>query len=351
MRQVAPSTILREMTKIPLPRLGYGAANLGNLYRAMTDDEASILLASAWDVGIRYFDTAPHYGLGLSERRLGEFLRTKPRDEYIVSTKVGRLLRPNPDGAGRMDTSNDFEVSADTQRVWDFTARGIRRSLEESLERTGLDRFDILYLHDPERHNLFDGLNHALPALVQLREEKLVSAIGVGSMTTAALLEVVNTGLLDFLMIAGRYTLADQSALAEVVPACKLHGVGIVIAAVFNSGLLASDNPGAGARYDYNDVPAPLLNRVQSVAGVCRDFGVSLATAALHYTLRDDTVRSVVVGASRPAQLRQTADRMTQVIPEELWEQLAEQKLIPATIENGTQLHLNSEETHHVERN
>jgi D-threo-aldose 1-dehydrogenase len=322
------------MTDIWLPRFGYGAANVGNLYRAMTDDEASLLLETAWDLGIRYFDTAPHYGLGLSERRLGKFLSTKPRNEYVVSTKVGRLLRPNPLGAGLMDTANDFAVPADTTRVWDFTAGGIRRSIEESLDRTGLDRFDIVYLHDPERHRLSEGVDHALPALAQLRDEKLVSAIGVGSMTTSALLDVVNTGLLDLVMIAGRYTLADQSALDEVVPACRHHGVGIVIAAVFNSGLLASDTPGAGGRYDYADVPASLLDRVQLIARVCRDFGVSLPTAALHYPARDDAVRCVVVGGSRPDQLRQNAARMTEVVPAELWQALAGQSLIPAATEN-----------------
>ena len=322
------------MSDVVLPQLGYGAANLGNLYRAMTDDQATTLLETAWDAGIRYFDTAPHYGLGLSERRLGQFLRTKPRADFVVSTKVGRLLRPNPDGAGLMDTANDFEVPADSRRVWDFTASGIRRSVEESLERTGLDRFDVLYLHDPERHDLAAGLNEALPALAQLREEQLVSSIGVGSMTTDTLRDVVATGLLDVVMIAGRYTLADQSALAEVVPACQQYGVSIVIAAVFNSGLLASDNPGAGARYDYGDVPASLLNRVQLIAEVCREFGVSLATAALHYPMRDAAVHTVVVGGSKPHQLQQTAQRMTEIVPDGLWARLVSLQLIPATVQS-----------------
>ena len=320
------------MSDVVLPQLGYGAANLGNLYRAMTDDQATTLLETAWDAGIRYFDTAPHYGLGLSERRLGQFLRTKPRADFVVSTKVGRLLRPNPDGAGLMDTANDFEVPADSRRVWDFTASGIRRSVEESLERTGLDRFDVLYLHDPERHDLAAGLNEALPALAQLREEQLVSSIGVGSMTTDTLRDVVATGLLDVVMIAGRYTLADQSALDEVVPACQQYGVRIVIAAVFNSGLLASDNPGALARYDYGEVPAPLLNRVQRIAEVCREFGVSLATAALHYPMRDAAVHTVVVGGSKPHQLQQTAQRMTEIVPDDLWARLVSLQLIPATV-------------------
>lgn len=318
------------MTKLTFSRLGYGAANVGNLYRALTDVEAWEILQAAWDVGVRYFDTAPHYGLGLSERRLGAFLATKPRDEFIVSTKVGRLLRPNPGGAGTLDLANDFAVAADTKRVWDFSADGIRQSIEESLERTGLDRFDVLFLHDPERHNLREGVDQAIPALAALREAKLVRAIGVGSMDTGALLASVKTGALDLLMVAGRYTLADHSALEEVVPACRSNGVGIVNAAVFNSGLLATDNPGADARYDYEAVPADLLERVKGIAVVCREFDVSLPAAALQYALRHDTVRTVVVGGSHPEQLRQNAERTNERVPDELWQTLVERNLIPA---------------------
>jgi D-threo-aldose 1-dehydrogenase len=318
------------MTELTFTRLGYGAANVGNLYRALTDETAWEILQAAWDAGMRYFDTAPHYGLGLSERRLGAFLATKPRDQFVVSTKVGRLLRPNPEGAGALDTANDFAVPANLRREWDFSADGIRLSVEESLERTGLDRFDALYLHDPERRSLREGLDSAIPALANLREEGLVAAIGVGSMSTDALLASVNTGSLDLLMVAGRYTLAEQPALAELVPACQTQGVGIVNASVFNSGLLATDNPGATARYDYGEAPKDLLERVQSIAAVCREFGVSLPAAALQYTLRDDTVRTVVVGGSKPEQVRQNAERMREFIPEELWQALVTQELIPA---------------------
>jgi len=317
------------MTDRDLGRLGYGAANVGNLYRAMTNDEAWQILQAAWDEGVRYFDTAPHYGLGLSEKRLGAFLATKPRDQFIVSTKVGRLLRPNPDGVGQLDLANDFAVSAELRRVWDFSADGIRRSVDESRQRMGLDRFDVLFLHDPERHDLRAGLDLAIPALVELREAGLVDAIGVGSMATDALLACVQTGALDLVMVAGRYTLADQSALAEVVPACRENGVGIVNASIFNSGLLATDHPGPLARYDYGDVPADLLTRVEGIAAVCRDFGVSLPAAAMQYGLRDDVVRTVVVGGSNPVQLRQNAARLTEVIPEEFWQTLARRNLVP----------------------
>ncbi len=318
------------MTELTLGRLGYGAANLGNFHRVMSDDESMAILDAAWDSGIRYFDTAPHYGLGLSETRLGAFLRGKPREEFVLSTKVGRLIRPNPDGEGTLDLDNDFHVPADSKRVWDFSAAGIRTSLEESLERMGLDRVDILYLHDPERHDLELGLAEGIPALAALRAEGQVAAIGVGSMVTEALLASVETDSLDLLMVAGRYTLAEQPALAEVIPACERAGVGIVNASVFNSGLLASDNPGLDARYEYGEVPPAMLQRVQSIAEVCREFGVSLPTAALQYAGRNGAVRSVIVGGSRPAQLRDSAERMSETVPAQLWTALVDRGLVSA---------------------
>ena len=210
------------MPDLRLGRLGHGAANVGNLYRAITDDEAWRILETAWDCGVRYFDTAPHYGLGLSERRLGAFLATKPREEFVLSTKVGRLLRPNPAGAGRLDEEHDFAVPADRERVWDVTADGLRRSMEESLGRLGLGAVDVLYLHDPERFDLRRGIEEGLPALAKLRDEGLVRAVGVGSMSTEALLASVRSGVPDLLMVAGRLTLADQEVAVHPVATLAL---------------------------------------------------------------------------------------------------------------------------------
>lgn len=310
--------------------LGYGAANVGNLYRALTDDEATAVLEAAWEAGIRYWDTAPHYGLGLSERRLGAFLATKPRDEFVLSTKVGRLLRPNPDWAGEQDLAHDFAVPANLRRVWDLSAAGIRTSLEESLERLGLDRVDVLFLHDPEQHDLEQATGEALPALAELRDAGVVRAVGVGSMVPEALTRGAASGSADLLMVAGRFTLAEQPAAADVLPACERSGVGIVNASVFNSGLLAREMPDASARYEYGAVPAELLDRVRRIAAVCRAHGTSLPTAALQFALRSPLVRTVVVGSSRPAQIRDNADRMREQVPEELWAELAADGLIPA---------------------
>ena len=318
------------MTELEFAPMSYGAANLGNLYRAVMDEQAREALETAWDVGIRYFDTAPHYGLGLSERRLGAFLASKPRDEFTISTKVGRLLRPNPDGIGRLDDENDFVVPAVLARVWDFSVDGIRQSLDESLGRLGLDSVDILYLHDPERCNLGSSLETGIPGLARLKDEGLVSAIGLGSMSVDALLAGARSGALDLLMVAGRFTLVDQSALVDVIPECRERGIGVVTAAVFNSGLLASGAPASKLRYDYGSVPSDVLDRTNSIAAICADFGVELAAAALQYTLRDPSVRTVVIGSSKAEQIRQNADRLRVSIPEDLWSMLVAERLIPA---------------------
>ncbi|MCP2636179.1 aldo/keto reductase [Microbacterium sp. HD4P20] len=323
MRLSEPAGVLDRMG-----RIGYGAANLGNLHRELTDDEAWAVLDAAWDSGVRAFDTAPHYGLGLSERRLGAFLRAKPRDEYVLSTKVGRLLRVNPDDDGSLDLDNDFHVPAALRRVWDFSGEGIRTSLEESLERLGLDRVDILYLHDPERHDLDLAVAQALPALVELRESGVVSAVGVGTMTTAAIEAVTAAAALDLVMIAGRYTLLEQPA-ASVLPEMSRRGTSAVAASVFNSGLLASPRPERDARYEYGRLPDELWDRLVRIADICDAHQVPLPAAAIQFPLRAAVVRSVVVGGSRPAQVSENAARMNEEIPEALWADLAAAGLIP----------------------
>lgn len=320
-----------DRTPLALPTLGYGAANVGNLFRALSDDEAWAVLEAAWDAGIRYFDTAPHYGLGLSERRLGAFLQTKPRDEFFLSTKAGRLLRPNPEHqAGGLDTDNDFFVPDDLRREWDFTEDGIRASIAESLSRLGLDRIDLLYLHDPERHDLDLAIAEAFPALEAVRDEGVVGAIGVGSMVSEALTRSVREADLDLIMVAGRYTLLEQPAAADVLPACAERGTGVVAASVFNSGLLAQTEPRRDGRYEYGQLPEALWDRLVRIAAVCEDHGVPLPAAAIQFPLQSSVVRSVVVGGSRPAQLAQNAEYAAVEIPADLWRNLAEEGLTDA---------------------
>ncbi len=315
--------------ELDVPRWGYGAANLGNLFRPLTDDESWLILEAAWGSGIRFFDTAPHYGLGLSERRLGDFLRTKPRDEFVVSTKAGRLIRPNPDDGGGLDLAHDFHVRTDLRREWDFSAEGIAVSLDESLERLGLDRIDVLYLHDPERFDLDLALAEALPALTALRDGGRVTAVGVGSMVTEALAASVRSAALDLVMVAGRYTLLEQPAARSVIPACRQTGAGIVAASVFNSGLLATDHPSRGDRYEYGGVPDDVWQRLTRIVDICRAHGVPLPAAALQFPLRERAVRSVVVGGSRPEHVRRNAELAELTIPPALWDELADAALIP----------------------
>ena len=315
--------------RLGLGRLGYGAAAVGNLYRAVDDESARELLDAAWDAGIRYYDTAPHYGLGLSERRLGEMLQRRPREEFVVSTKVGRLLVPDPDGAARRD-DDIFEVPADHRRVWDFSEAGLRRSLEDSLGRLGLDHVDVLYLHDVERSgtDVAEVVDSGVAALVRLREEGLVRAIGVGTADLGAVERAVRTDAIDLVMLPGRYTLLEAPA-KDVVALCQERGVDIVNVAVFNSGLLATPEPSEASHYEYQEVPPDKLRRAQDLARTCRELGVDLPTAALQFSARHPAVVSVVVGADTPEQIRQNARRMRSPVPEELWQVLADRGLLP----------------------
>ena len=311
---------------LSLTELGMGAAQLGNLFRETSDEEASAAVDAAWDAGIRYFDTAPHYGIGLSERRLGAALSTRPRDEFVLSTKVGRLLVPSGYPEGTMD-DDGFIVPATLRREWDLSRDGIRRSIFESLERLGLDRIDIAYLHDPDEHG--DQANaEAIPALIELRDEGVLRAVGAGMNQSAMPAEFVRRHDIDVIMLAGRYTLLEQGALDDLLPVAEARGVGIVAAAVYNSGLLATPRPPADAHYDYAQAPADLLARANALADVCEEFGITLPEAAIAFPLRHPAVVSVVVGLRTAAQVAETATRYEAVIPEEFWTALTERGLV-----------------------
>jgi len=301
-----------------LGKLGFGGAGIGNLYRAIPDGEALATILAAWESGIRYFDTAPHYGLGLSEQRLGAVLRDKPREEFIISTKVGRLLEPNPTGG---QDSEGFDVPATMRRVWDFSEKGIRRSIEDSLERLGLNQVDIAYLHDPDVHDLQDGISQGLPALEKLRSEGLVRAIGVGTNSAEAAQECVEAADLDLLMLAGRYTLLEQPDV-PLLERCLERRTGVVSVGAYNSGLLARPDVPEDAHYNYDQAPTEVLERARALAAVCRDFGVELPTAALQFPLRHPAVVNVTAGATSPEQVAANSARMEVPVPEGLWEAL-----------------------------
>lgn len=309
----------REARALRLTEIGLGGAQFGNLYREMTDDAVRQTVAAAWAAGIRYFDTAPHYGLGLSERRLGRLLREYDRDSCVVSTKVGRRLVPHPAGVGRLDDEG-FAVPATHRREWDLSRSGLRRSLQESLERSGLDRFDVVYLHDAENH-WPQALSDAIPALLELRDEGVVRAVGAGMNFAAPLTQLVKECDVDLVMCAGRWTLLEQAD--DLLRAARERSVGVVVAGVYNSGLLARSRPAPDARYDYAPAPPEILARVHAIADVCQDHGVELPDAAIAFALRHPAVVSVVVGAGGPDQLAGSLRRYHRAIPDSLWSDLA----------------------------
>jgi D-threo-aldose 1-dehydrogenase len=311
---------------LALPELAFGTAPLAGLFTPVTEEQAQEALDAAWDAGFRYFDTAPHYGLGLAERRLGEALRRRPRDEVLVSTKVGRLLVPNPGGEGRLD-DDGFAVPAVVRREWDFSRDGVLRSLEASLERLGLDAVDIVYLHDPDQH-WEAASTTGVEALVELRDQGVVRAIGVGMNQSAMLTEFVRRTDIDLVLVAGRYTLLEQGALDDLLPAAAERGVGVVAGAIYNSGLLSRPRPGADATYDYAPVSAEVRERVERIAERCEAHGVSLPEAAVRFPLRNPQVVSAVLGLRTADEVAEAVRRAEARIPDTLWSDLVESGLL-----------------------
>jgi D-threo-aldose 1-dehydrogenase len=295
------------------------------LYHAISDERAAATVAAAWAAGIRSFDTAPHYGLGLSERRLGAALRDRPRGEFTVSTKVGRRLEVRDHRDGELDT-DIFQVPATHRRVWDFSAAGVRRSLADSLARLGLSSVDTLLLHDAEGH-ADQALGEAWPVLVALRDAGVVRRIGAGSKDTAFLTRLVTEARPDVVMVAGRFTLLEQPALDALLPACAEAGTEVLNAGIFNSGLLAHDRPHDGLTYEYHPAPAALVARARRIADVCAAYGSSLPAAAIAFAGRHPAVGTVVIGADSPDQVRRNAALAAAPPPEGLWAALAAEGL------------------------
>ncbi|MFJ8749125.1 aldo/keto reductase [Streptomyces sp. NPDC102441] len=312
---------------VEITGLAFGAAAIGNLFTEVDPAEAAAAVDAAWDEGIRYFDTAPHYGLGLSERRLGEALRDRPRDAYAVSTKAGRLLDPltPAEAAARHGLSDGYAVPHTHRRRWDFSADGIRRSIEESLGRLGLDKVDIVYLHDPDDHGE-EAFREGYPALEKLRAEGMVGAIGAGMNQTAMLTRFLRETDVDAVLCAGRFTLLDHSALDDLLPEAVARGRSVVVGGVFNSGLLADPRP--GATYDYTAAPEPLLDRAVRIRAVTEAHGVPLRAAALHYPLGHPAVAGVLVGTRSPDEVRDAAAQLRTPVPDALWDDLRAEGLL-----------------------
>lgn len=311
-------------TDVEVSPLAFGGAAIGNLFAEVGEQQAYETVDAAWQHGIRYFDTAPHYGLGLSERRLGAALREHPREAYTISTKVGRRLEPVADASGD-DLAHGFAVPADHRRVWDFSADGVRRGLEGSLERLGLDRVDVVYLHDPDDH-AEQAFREGYPALEKLRSEGVVGAIGAGMNQAGMLTRFVTDTDVDVVLCAGRYTLLDQSALDDLLPVAVECHTSVVIGGAFNSGLLADPRP--DATYDYSRAPRELLDRALRMKALADRHGITLRAAALAFCAAHPAVASVLVGARSADEVRDCAEQFATQVPTAFWQELLESGLL-----------------------
>lgn len=309
--------------------LGFGTAPLGNLYRAVSDDDAHATLEKAWETGVRYYDTAPLYGLGLAETRLNRFLRGKPRSDYVISTKIGRLLQPcKPEE--RMGIGKFFDVP-NRREIYDFTYDGVMRSLEFSLERLGIDHVDILFAHDLDifNHGSWDALQPLLDqlmdsgyrALVALRDQGVIKAFGAGINEWQPAQWLAERGDFDLFLLAGRYTLLEQEALASFLPLCQERGIGIVLGGPYNSGILAT---GAvkGAWFNYDPAPDDILERVAQIETICKKHGVRLIEAALKFPLQHPSVVSVIPGGQSVNQVTGNREILSATLPAGLWADL-----------------------------
>ena len=323
-------------TGLSVTRLGFGAASIGGVFDVVDDHDGLATIDHAWQLGIRYFDVAPLYGYGTAERRLGQSLGSHDRDDFVVSTKVGRLVRQVEElEAGADIDRNAFGDRRDADRtedtgfrvVFDFSRDGILRSIDESLERLGLDRIDILYLHDPDDH-WEAAIDEAYPTLHQLREEGVVRAIGAGMNQSAMLTRFAREGDFDVFLVAGRYTVLDQDALAQLLPTCLERNVSVVIGGVMNSGILAA--PGLGARFNYKPAPSEIVERARRLAAVCARYDVPLKAAAIQFPLAHPAVASVVAGVGRIEHLDDYPALMQRSIPADLWAELRSEGLLAA---------------------
>jgi D-threo-aldose 1-dehydrogenase len=299
-------------------RVGLGGAPLGNLLGEVSDAEAVATVNAAWDEGWRYFDTAPHYGLGLAEERLGAGLRDKPRDEYVLSSKVGRIIY-TADSAASDDEG--FDISTTRRRRWDFSRDGVLQSIEDSLHRIGTDRLDVVFVHDPDDH-YEEAVATAFPTLIELREQGVIGAIGAGMNQSAMLTRFVQEIDIDVIMLAGRYTLIDPDGLDDVLPACLANDVQVVAVGIFNSGLMSQPRPAPGATFNYAPADQTLVDKVNKVADVCESHGVTLPTAALAFPLFHPAVAGIAVGCRTPEEVRTNAALARTDVPTALWTDL-----------------------------
>jgi D-threo-aldose 1-dehydrogenase len=323
-------------TSVTVTRLGLGGAPLGGLFAAVDDAEADATIRRAWEIGIRYFDVAPLYGYGSAERRMGRVLRERPRDEFVLSTKVGRLIRPAADMSPGADIDrqahdgreNAFYVGTGPVRpVFDYSRDGVMRSVEESIRRLGLDRVDVAFIHDPDDH-WEAAIGEAYPALARLRETGVVRAIGAGMNQSGMLARFAREGDFDVFLVAGRYTILDHDALAELLPLCVERGIAVVIGGVMNSGILADPKP--GSHFNYVPATSEMVQRAQRLEAVCARHEVPLKAAAVQFPLAHPAVASIAAGVRRVDHLDEYPELFRRPIAADLWAELRAERLLPA---------------------
>ncbi len=331
-----PETVQLGSTRLRLPRMGIGSAPLAGLYERVDEAEAVRTLRRAVELGASYVDTAPLYGYGRSERIVGRALSSLPRGDFVLSTKVGRILEPADEPPG----GEEFVDLPPLDPAFDYSRDGVLRSLEDSLERLGLDSVDVLYVHDPDggasANDVFTGPDHyrqvmeeALPTLAELRSEGVIGAVGVGMNGWQMLARFARDGDFDCFLLAGRYTLLDQSALPELLPLCESKNISVVIGGPYNSGILASDlSP--GAPYFYREAPPDVLEQARRIRSVCDRHGVPLKATALQFCLAHPAVAAVIPGAKSVGEAEENCEMADFPIPSAMWEELRRDGLIPA---------------------
>jgi D-threo-aldose 1-dehydrogenase len=312
----------RLANNLDVTSIGLGTAPLGGLFSAVSDADAEATIERAWSLGVRFFDTAPLYGFGLAERRLGSFLRQQKRDSFAISTKVGRLLR-TPDGTTVED--DHFKDAPALRPKFDFSYNGVMRSVEESLDRLGLDRVDVLLVHDPDDH-YDEAVSGAFRALLRLRDDGTVKAIGSGMNQSEMLARFAQAVPVDCFLLAGRYTLLDQGALDALFPVCTAKNIGILLGGIYNSGILA--NPHTGAKFNYEDADAGLVARALELDQLCRKHGTELKAAAFQFCMAHPAVTVAVTGARNAAEVADNIAMSERPVPQAFWEELRAKNLV-----------------------
>lgn len=313
-----------RLGSLEVTSIGLGSAPLGGLFTPVSNADAEATVARAWSLGVRFFDTAPLYGFGLAERRLGAFLRQQKRESYVISTKVGRLLRA-PDGGTAED--EHYKGTPRERPVFDFSHDGVLRSVEESLGRLGLDHVDVLLVHDPDDH-YDEAVTGAFRALQRLRSEGTVKAIGAGMNQSEMPVRFAEAVPVDCFLLAGRYTLLDQGALDALFPVCAAKSIGILLGGIYNSGILA--NPHTSAKFNYEDADPVLVARARELDALCRKHGTELKAAALQFCMAHPAVTVAVMGARNAAEVSDNMAMSEKAVPQAFWQELRAKNLVDA---------------------